>query len=143
MNCCCIPAVFIPLVILLWHKFIYEEISECNVNKYGNCLTFTRQRRSILSSYLAVSSLACVCIAPHLSTAYSRNTICKTLGMVPCHINILYPITRIRDVYHGSRIRLFPSRIPDPNRLHPGSLIRIKEFKYINPKKTKKMVSKL
>ncbi len=31
----------------------------------------------------------------------------------------------------------FPSRIPDPNFLHPGSRIRIKEFKYINPKKWK------
>jgi hypothetical protein len=26
------------------------------------------------------------------------------------------------------------SRIPDPNCLHPGSRIRIKEFKYFNPK---------
>ncbi len=34
----------------------------------------------------------------------------------------------------------FPSRIPDPKCLHPGSRIRIKEFKYFNPKK---MVSKL
>jgi hypothetical protein len=49
---------------------------------------------------------------------------------------------RIRDVYPGShffhpgsRIRLFPSRIPDPNCFHPGSRIRIKEFKYFNPKK--------
>jgi hypothetical protein len=32
----------------------------------------------------------------------------------------------------------FPSRIPDPNCLHPGSRIRIKEFMYINPKKPKK-----
>ncbi len=32
----------------------------------------------------------------------------------------------------------FPSRIPVPNRLHPGSRILIKEFKYFNPKKTKK-----
>ncbi len=32
----------------------------------------------------------------------------------------------------------FPSRIPDPNCLPPGSRIRIKEFKYFNPKKTKK-----
>ncbi len=32
----------------------------------------------------------------------------------------------------------FPSRIPDPNCLHPGSRIRIKELKYFNPKKTKK-----
>jgi hypothetical protein len=29
----------------------------------------------------------------------------------------------------------FPSRIPDPNCSHPGSQIRIKEFKYFNPKK--------
>ncbi len=26
------------LVILLWHSFIYEEISKQNVNKYSNCL---------------------------------------------------------------------------------------------------------
>jgi hypothetical protein len=35
------------------------------------------------------------------------------------------------------------SWIPDPNCLHPGSRILIKEFKYFNPKKSKKMVSKL
>ncbi len=47
------------------------------------------------------------------------------------------------------------SRIPDPNFFHPVSRIRtvsipdpwsrilIKEFKYFNPQKTKKMVSKL
>ncbi len=29
----------------------------------------------------------------------------------------------------------FPSRISDPNCLHPGSRIRIKEFKYFKPKK--------
>jgi hypothetical protein len=34
------------------------------------------------------------------------------------------------------------SRIPDTNCLHPGSRI-LKEFKYFNPKKAKKMVSKL
>ncbi len=28
----------------------------------------------------------------------------------------------------------FPSRIPDPNCLHPGSRILNKEFKYFNPK---------
>ncbi len=33
--------------------------------------------------------------------------------------------------------------IPDPNCLHPGSWILIKEFKYFNPKKSKKMISKL
>ncbi len=39
----------------------------------------------------------------------------------------------------------FPSRIPDPNYLHPGSRILIKEldFKYFNPIRTKKIVSKL
>jgi hypothetical protein len=37
----------------------------------------------------------------------------------------------------------FPSRIPDPTFFHPGSRILIKEFKYFNPKKGKKMVSKL
>jgi hypothetical protein len=47
-------------------------------------------------------------------------------------------VWRIRDVYHGSRIRIFPSRIPDPNCLHPGSRILIKEFKYFNPQKSKK-----
>jgi hypothetical protein len=31
----------------------------------------------------------------------------------------------------------FSSRIPDPNCLHPGSRILIKEFKYFNPKKAK------
>ncbi len=43
---------------------------------------------------------------------------------------------RIRDVYPGSRIRLFS--IPDPNCLHPGSRILIKECKYFNPQKAKK-----
>jgi hypothetical protein len=32
----------------------------------------------------------------------------------------------------------FPSRIPDPNCLDPGSRILIKVFKYFNPKKAKK-----
>jgi hypothetical protein len=32
----------------------------------------------------------------------------------------------------------FPSRIPDLNCLHPGSRIRIKEFKYFNPPKKQK-----
>ncbi len=58
---------------------------------------------------------------------------------------------RIRDVYSGSRIRvfshpgseffsipdpnLFPSRISEPNFFHPGSRICVKEFKCFNPKK--------
>ncbi len=48
-----------------------------------------------------------------------------------------YPVLRIRDVYTGSRIRIFPSRISDPGSRvkkipDPGSRIRIriKEFKY-------------
>ncbi len=50
--------------------------------------------------------------------------------------------------YPGSAF--FPSRIPDPgsripnlNCHHPGSRIRIKEFKFLTPKKNNKMVSKL
>ncbi len=58
------------------------------------------------------------------------------------------PVLRIWDVYPESRIPdpgsdFFPSWIPDPTCLHSGSRIRTKEFKYFNPKKTKKMVSKL
>jgi hypothetical protein len=50
------------------------------------------------------------------------------------------PVLRIRDVYPGSRIRLFS--IPDPGSefFHPGFRIRIKEFKYFQ---LKKMVSEL
>jgi hypothetical protein len=53
-------------------------------------------------------------------------------------VNVRDSVLRIRDVYPGSRIRLFS--IPDPNCLHHGSRILIKEFKYIryfNTKKTK------
>jgi hypothetical protein len=46
-------------------------------------------------------------------------------------------VLRIRDVYPGSRIRLFS--IPDPNCLHPGTRILINEIKYFNPNKTKKL----
>jgi hypothetical protein len=35
------------------------------------------------------------------------------------------------------------SRIPDTTSFHPRSRILIKEFKYFDPKKGKKMVSKL
>ncbi len=38
---------------------------------------------------------------------------------------------RIRDVYLGSQIRMFP--IPDTNFIHPGSAS--KEFKFFDPKK--------
>jgi len=40
------------------------------------------------------------------------------------------------------RSELTPSWIPDPNCLHPGSRI-LKEFKYFNLKKSKKMISML
>ncbi len=63
-----------------------------------------------------------------------------------CKIAPKNSVFRIRDVYPGSRIRLFS--IPDPTFFHPGSelslsRIRINEFKYFNSKKTKHMVSKL
>ncbi len=44
-------------------------------------------------------------------------------------------VLRIRDVYPGFRIRLFS--IPDPESEPSPSRIRIKEFKYFNPKKPK------
>jgi hypothetical protein len=43
-------------------------------------------------------------------------------------------VLRIRDVYPGSRIRLFS--IPDPNCLHPGSSSR--NLSILTPKKPKK-----
>jgi phosphatidylserine/phosphatidylglycerophosphate/cardiolipin synthase-like enzyme len=48
-------------------------------------------------------------------------TVQSSWGAVPC-----LAVLRIRDVYPGSRIQLFS--IPDPNCLHPGSRIRMKEF---------------
>jgi hypothetical protein len=52
-------------------------------------------------------------------------------------------IIRIRDpTFFPSRIRTI--YIPDPNYLHPVSLILVKEFKYFNPpKKGKKSFSAL
>ncbi len=46
-----------------------------------------------------------------------------------------YAVMRIRDVYPRfyTQIRIFPSRIRIFS--HPGSRIRIKEFKYFNPRK--------
>ncbi len=40
--------VFISLVILSWCKFIYEEISECNVNKSGNRLYILRAKGGVV-----------------------------------------------------------------------------------------------
>jgi hypothetical protein len=37
-------SIFISFVILLWRKFIWEEISGCDVNKSGNCLSFLRAK---------------------------------------------------------------------------------------------------
>jgi hypothetical protein len=45
------------------------------------------------------------------------------------------PELLIRDVYPGSWIRIFPSRIRIFSIPDHGSGIRIKEFKYFNPKK--------
>jgi hypothetical protein len=53
----------------------------------------------------------------------------------------LYVGTSVADPECLSRIRLFS--IPDPGSELSPSQIRIREFKYFNPKKTKKMVSKL
>jgi hypothetical protein len=52
----------------------------------------------------------------------------KDSAAIVCLFN---SVLRIRDVYPGSRIRLFSN--PDP-----GSRILIKEFKYFNPKLAKK-----
>jgi hypothetical protein len=46
---------------------------------------------------------------------------------------VCVPVLRIRDVYPGSRIRLFS--IPDPGSELSPSRICIKEFKYVNPQK--------
>jgi hypothetical protein len=55
------PTVFIRLVILLWQKFIYEEISECNVNKSGNHLYIYAPNGSTVAQHFQfISSLACV-----------------------------------------------------------------------------------
>ncbi len=54
-------------------------------------------------------------------------------GTLSTYREYLRPVLRIQDVYPVSDF--FPSRIPDPNCLHPGSRICIKEFKYFNLKK--------
>ncbi len=46
-------------------------------------------------------------------------------------IQITFVFLRIRDAYPISDF--FPSLIPNPNCLHPGSRIRIKQFDYFNP----------
>ncbi len=61
-----------------------------------------------------------LCILAFLGDAKSRRGICLSVADPGCL-----------------------SRIPDPNCLHPGSRIFVKEFKYFNLKKTEKMVSKL
>jgi hypothetical protein len=48
-------------------------------------------------------------------------------------LRVYKTVLRIRDVYPGSRIRLFS--IPDPGSELFPSRIRIKEFDYFNPKK--------
>jgi hypothetical protein len=91
----------------------------------------------------------------NICTRETTNQCCRSgsrFGSARVRLAVLYPepdqywesVLRFRDVYPGSRIRpfsipdpgsdFFPSRIPDPNCLHTGSRIRIKEFKYFNPK---------
>jgi hypothetical protein len=55
------------------------------------------------------------------------------LKTTPLKIRALDAVLRIRDVYSGSRIRLFSIREPGSDFF--PSRIRIKEFKYFNPKK--------
>ncbi len=55
-----------------------------------------------------------------------KNNILKRASSHCCGSGMFIPNT-------GSEF--FPSRIPDPNFFHPGSRIRIKEFKYFNPQK--------
>jgi hypothetical protein len=50
---------------------------------------------------------------------------------------------RILDVYTGSRIRIFPSRIPDPGPKRSRIRIRIKELKYFKTKIRFKLWEKL
>ncbi len=57
---------------------------------------------------------------------------CNLLYLAPMQNNFVNPVLRIRDVYSRSRRRNLS--IPDPNFFHPGSRIRIKQFKYFNPK---------
>jgi hypothetical protein len=63
-------------------------------------------------------------------TAALRNNVCTYYFHT--FFGVYFAVLRNRDVYPGSQ--LFPSRIPDPNSFHPGFRIRIKEFKYFNPK---------
>jgi hypothetical protein len=70
--------------------------------------------------------LICLVLHSHLFGTH-------TVSSYRYDISNSYPVLRTRDVYPGSDF--FPSRIPDSNCLHPGSRIRIKEFKYFNPKK--------
>jgi hypothetical protein len=65
------------------------------------------------------------------------------IKIIKSNRHILKPVLRVRDVYPDPGSDFFLSRIPDPNCLHPGSRILIKEFKNFNPKKIQKMVSKL
>jgi hypothetical protein len=75
----------------------------------------------------------------HKQTGRFRvNGLCQTKHCDSVPVGMKTPLLRIRDVYPGFRIPLFPSRIPDPGSELSPSRIRIKEFKYFNPKKSKK-----
>jgi hypothetical protein len=60
----------------------------------------------------------------------------KTKKSYPFVDPVKNSVLRIRDVYPGSRIRLFS--IPNPGSELSPSRILVKEFKYFNPKKSKK-----
>ncbi len=76
--------------------------------------------------------------------------VCGQRGKVLGHVRFLQINSKRLNQCGGSGMFIpdpgsdfFRSRIPDSNCLHPGSRILVKEFKYFNPKKSKKMVSKL
>jgi hypothetical protein len=67
----------------------------------------------------------------------------KVKSLLFCQFEVSWDGTHVWVIFSAdpgclSRIRLFSSRTLDPNCLHPGSRIRIKGFKYFNPKKLKK-----
>ncbi len=100
------------------------------------CEAYTTLVSHSLSILTAPSCIVCYTFIygrsfPPLPVCYRYGT----RHLIP-HTLFVLAVWRIRDVYPGSRIRLFS--IPDPNCLHPGSRILIKEFKYFNPQKSNK-----
>jgi hypothetical protein len=71
-------------------------------------------------------------IVGRLSTGQTTASTVSPMNTGAVSISFVYAVSRIRDVYSGSRIRIF---------FHPGSRIRIKEFKYFNPKFVSRIAS--